>query len=101
MKLLGSRDALLASGMSWVEDFPLGAVRLIGVAELLGAAGVILPLLLNILPILSPIAAVALTVLMLGAIAVHVRRREPFIAALITALLTVSSALLGFFVVLG
>lgn len=101
LKLLRARDALVKSGMAWVEDFPTIAVRLIGTAEVLGAAGVVLPLLLDIAPILAPVAATALTALMIGAIAVHVRRKEPATAAIGSAVLSAASAVIGFLVVLG
>ncbi|GCE28861.1 hypothetical protein KDA_43450 [Dictyobacter alpinus] len=42
-------------------------IRLIGTAEVLGALGLLLPMLLRILPILTPLAATGLTILMAGA----------------------------------
>jgi hypothetical protein len=42
-------------------------VRFIGVAEALGAIGLILPWLLRIRPILTPLAAVGLVIIMIGA----------------------------------
>jgi len=42
-------------------------VRFIGVAETLGAAGLILPWLLRIRPILTPLAAAGLVIIMIGA----------------------------------
>lgn len=101
MKLFRAREALIAAGMTWIEDFPMPVVRLIGLAEILGAIGVILPLLLGIAPVLTPIAAVALTVLLIGAAVVHLRRGEPVVVPLVSAVLTVASAVLGFLVVLG
>ena len=55
--------------MTYVEDFSTPAVKAIGAAELLGAVGLILPLATGIAPILTPLAAVGLTVLMIGAVA--------------------------------
>ena len=49
---------------------------LIGVAELLAAAGLILPSLTGFLPWLTPVAAVGLVIVMIGAIVFHVQRRE-------------------------
>ncbi len=51
------------------ERFPLpgGFVRFIGGAEVLGALGLILPTLLNVLPFLTPLAAAGLLVIMVGA----------------------------------
>ena len=42
-----------------------------------GALGVVLPWLLNIGPVLSPIAATGCALIMIGALAVHLRRHEP------------------------
>jgi len=42
-------------------------LRFIGLAEVLGAIGLILPWLLRIRPILTPLAAAGLTVIMIGA----------------------------------
>jgi uncharacterized membrane protein YphA (DoxX/SURF4 family) len=66
----------LAKNMAWVEDFSQPAVRLIGAAEVLGAIGVVLPALTGILPWLSPLAALGLVLLMLGAALTHLRRTE-------------------------
>jgi uncharacterized membrane protein YphA (DoxX/SURF4 family) len=66
----------LASMMGYVNDFSPNVIRAIGTAEFLGAVGVILPALTNILPQLTPIAASGLVLVMLGAIATHIRRKE-------------------------
>ena len=68
--------AKLQERMDWVEDFSQNQVRSIGLVELLGAIGVILPVLLGVLPVLSPLAAAGLTLTMLGAALVHLRRQE-------------------------
>ena len=99
MKLSRPRTALASSGMAWVDDFSDGPVKLIGAAEVLGAVGLILPGLIGIAPILSPIAAAALAVLMLGAVVTHVRRKENFVAPLVLALLAAVAAVLGFIAV--
>jgi uncharacterized membrane protein YphA (DoxX/SURF4 family) len=78
MKLASPKEKLLASGksMAWVEDFSAPSVKLIGTAEFLGAVGIVLPAALGIAPILSPIAAIGLAVVMVGAVVVHLKRRE-------------------------
>jgi uncharacterized membrane protein YphA (DoxX/SURF4 family) len=81
MKIFRSKEQLVSSGMGWAQDFSPSTIRLIGVAELLGAIGLILPAALHIAPILVPLAAVGLVLVMVGAAAVHARRKEwPFIA---------------------
>jgi len=66
-----------AANMAWVEDFSPGTIRLIGVAELLGALGLILPAVTGLAPILVPLAATGLAVIMIGAAITHARRKEP------------------------
>lgn len=76
VKALQPREKLLLAGIGWIEDFSDNAVKLIGVAEFLGAIGLILPAVLDIASFLVPIAAACLALLMVGAIVVHLRRGE-------------------------
>ncbi|MGY2032737.1 DoxX family protein [Nocardia gipuzkoensis] len=76
MKSTQPKDKL-AEKLPWVEDVSLPTLRLIGVSELLGALGLILPAWTGIAPILTPIAATGLAVIMALAIVTHARRREP------------------------
>lgn len=75
-KLAQSREKLAAGGYGWVEDVGDGAVKGIGVLEVLGAAGLILPAVLDVTPVLVPVAAVGLVLLMACAVVLHVRRNE-------------------------
>ncbi|WP_353112648.1 DoxX family protein [Microbacterium sp.] len=99
MKLLTPKTALAEKGMAWTEDFSVGAVKAIAAAEVLGAVGLIAPLATGILPVLAPLAAVGLAIIMIGAIVVHIRRREAFVPALVQGVLAVAAAVLGFLVV--
>jgi DoxX-like family len=65
-----------APGGGWVLDFSAGFVKAIGAVEILGAVGLILPALLGIAPILVPLAAVGLALIMVGAAIVNFRRQE-------------------------
>ena len=67
----------LAANMGWVEDFSAGFVKFVGGVELLGALGLILPGVLNIAPILTPLAAAGLAGDQVAAAFVHLRRKEP------------------------
>jgi VIT1/CCC1 family predicted Fe2+/Mn2+ transporter len=88
MKLTQERRKLLANpNMKWTEDFSAGTIKLIGTAEVLGAVGLILPAVLDIAPILVPLAATGLAVLMLGAAITHARRKEPQVIAINAVLL--------------
>ena len=80
MKIMRSKEEL-KENMEFVEDFSSETVRVIGVLEILGAIGVVLPALTGILPWLTPLAAVGLVLTMIGAAVTHVRREEyPMIA---------------------
>jgi uncharacterized membrane protein YphA (DoxX/SURF4 family) len=76
MKLAQPKEKLVASGMGALEDFSAGAVKAIGALEILAAVGLILPAALGIAPILVPLAAVGLVLLMVGAIIMQLRRHE-------------------------
>ena len=64
------------AGQPWVSDTPKALVIFIGVIELLGAIGVVLPALLDIEPWLTPLAALGLAVVMLFAGIIHAKRKE-------------------------
>jgi hypothetical protein len=66
----GSKLVLPVEEMTREVALPGAFLRFIGVAEMLGAAGLILPGLLRIRPGLTPLAAGGLVVIMIGAIAV-------------------------------
>ena len=101
MKLIRPIPALKEAGMGWVEDYSGGTVRLIALAEVVGAIGLILPVSTGIAPILSPIAGVALAILMAGAVVVHLRRKESPVPAIVLTALPLAAAVLGFGVVTG
>ncbi|GAA1663915.1 DoxX family protein [Nonomuraea maheshkhaliensis] len=67
----------LAPKLPWVDDFSAGTIRFIGVAEVAGGLGLILPALTGIAPVLTPLAAAGLALTMVLAAVVHVRRKEP------------------------
>ncbi|WP_394552524.1 DoxX family protein [Agromyces sp. MMS24-JH15] len=101
MKATRPKEALAANGMAWTEDFSAGSIKAIGALEVLGALGLILPLALGLAPILTPLAATGLAIIMLGAIVVHVRRKESALPSIVLALVSIASAVLGYLVVLG
>jgi hypothetical protein len=77
LKLITPREKLLKNdNMGWVNDFTSSQVKGIGLAELLGAVGVIVPWLTGIVPVLTPIAALGLVALQVGAMITHARRGE-------------------------
>ncbi|MER6154840.1 DoxX family protein [Streptomyces sp. NPDC001868] len=76
MKTIQPKEKLAASGMDWVDSFSPGMVKTIGALEALGAVGLILPAVLDIAPVLVPLAATGLAVTMVGAAVFHLRRGE-------------------------
>ena len=68
--------AAMTSSARWVDDFSAGSVKTIGALEVLAAVGLILPALLDIAPVLVPLAALGLVLIMIGAVITRIRRHE-------------------------
>jgi uncharacterized membrane protein YphA (DoxX/SURF4 family) len=66
----------LAPKMGWVNDFSTGTVKLVGIAQLAAALGLVLPALTGIAVILTPLAAVGLGLIMILAAVYHLRKGE-------------------------
>ena len=66
-----------------------GFITFLGVAELAGAAGVVLPTALHVVPWLTVCAAAGLAVIMLSATVFHIRRHEPPIVTFVLFVLAV------------
>lgn len=96
LKLTRSKEQAYAAGLTWTEDYSERTLKTIGALEVLGALGVILPAATGIAPVLSPIAAICLGVIMVLAIRVHVRRKEAATPAIALLVLAVATAVLGF-----
>ncbi|GAA1299824.1 DoxX family protein [Saccharothrix xinjiangensis] len=62
--------------MGWVDRVPMPLVRTIGVLEVLGAVGLLLPPLTGIAPVLAIAAAVGLALVQVGGVVVHLSRGE-------------------------
>lgn len=60
----------------WANDVAGGLVFWIGIAELIGALGLILPQATNIAPVLTPIAAIGLAAVVLFGAVFHLMRKE-------------------------
>ena len=75
-KLTQPRLKMAAGPMRWAADATDRQFRAIGLLEVLGALGLILPGALGMAPGLLPLAAIGLALTMVGAIATHVRYKE-------------------------
>ena len=76
MKSTKSERKLVAMGQTGVEGLPLPFIRFIGITELIGVVGLLLPTSLNYWPVLTPIAALCLGLIMPPAAFIHYRRGE-------------------------
>lgn len=68
---LATPVAELAKNMNWVSHVPAGLVPFIGVSEALGALGLVLPAATRVKPVLTPVAAALLVVVMALAAGTH------------------------------
>ncbi len=95
MLLITPRDKI-TERTTWVEAFSPGFIKFVGLLEVLGATGLVAPLATSIWPQLTPLAAGGLALLMIGAVATHLRYRE-----YLNALLPLVVLLLASFIVYG
>ena len=90
VKLTTARDQQI-DRTPYVEDFPQLVIRGIGALEILGAIGLLLPALTGVATVLVPMAAAGLSITMVLAALVHVRRGDGTAAALPSILLAILS----------
>jgi len=74
---------------------PIAFIRFIGVCEVLGAVGVIVPWLTGIRPGLTPLAAAGLVVIMIGATVINLTTTIPALA-IFTAILGLLAAFVAY-----
>lgn len=70
------RFRAVGDSLHYVDDFPAGFIKAIGTVKILAVAGLILPAVLDIAPVLVPLAALGLVLLMTGATTVRIVRQE-------------------------
>jgi len=80
----------LAAMMPWAGQYSEAFVRSIGLIDLAGGLGILLPALTRILPRLTVLAALGCTVLQVFALIFHVSRSEAEVTPLNLVLLTLS-----------
>jgi uncharacterized membrane protein YphA (DoxX/SURF4 family) len=79
------------ASLPWVKDVPRGLVTFIGISELLGGLGLLLPAITGILPWLTPLAGAGLALIMILAIGFHASRREGSAIAFNSVLLVLAA----------
>lgn len=77
-KISLSRQRLLDTGQTGIAVYPMPLVRATAAAEILAAFGLILPWATGIAPVLTPLAAIGLCLVMVGAARAHTMLREPW-----------------------
>ncbi|MGW9195527.1 DoxX family protein [Micromonospora chersina] len=77
-KMFVPREKIASVGRAaeWVLDFSPGALRAIGALEILAAAGLVLPAVLDVAPVLVPVTATCVALLFAGAATMRLRRGE-------------------------
>lgn len=73
----------LVPKMGYMAHLSDGQVRVVGILEVLGALGLVLPAATGILPWLTPVAAFALALTMAVATALHLKRRESAVPSIV------------------
>ncbi len=70
------KDRLMASGQTGVRDYSPGAIRVIAGCELAAVVGLTVPWAMGMARVLTPLAALGLAAVMIGAARAHTRLRE-------------------------
>ena len=71
------KEMVLSMGQTGVRDISVPLMRFIGIAELLGVVGILLPWGVHVLPVLTPITAVCFAIIMVLAGNIHYHLKEP------------------------
>lgn len=89
MKIIFSIEKLAESNMTFVNTFSVEMVRFIGISELFGAVGLVIPAALRIKPTLTPLAAIGIAIIMVMASGFHISHSEPFVPTLVLLTLAI------------
>ncbi|HEY2724597.1 MAG TPA: DoxX family protein [Pseudonocardiaceae bacterium] len=71
-----SKERMIATGQTGVREFPLPVIRVVAALELLAVIGLLVPQATGLAPVLTPLAALGLAVVMVGAAVAHARLHE-------------------------
>ncbi|HEX8600595.1 MAG TPA: DoxX family protein [Chloroflexia bacterium] len=83
-------------GMSWVAAVPQPLMTFIGICEILGAVGVIVPALTGIWTWLTPLAALGLVLIMALAAGFHIRRGNETTNTIVNVVLPALAAFVAY-----
>jgi hypothetical protein len=87
--------AALQSNLAWIVDVPMPLLKIIGVCEVLGAVGVLLPAATRIRPELTPVAGTCLATVMALAFSFHLYRGDPVRFLIVPSVLGLASAMVA------
>ncbi len=73
-KVSSSRQHHIDSGHI-KPDSSIVPIRILGVLEMLGSVGIIVPCLVGIAPVLTPVTAVCFCLVMVGSLVVHIQKK--------------------------
>ncbi|MDP9013614.1 MAG: DoxX family protein [Pseudomonadota bacterium] len=76
MKLAKSPEGLAKMGWLWAQSIPRRFILFIGIMEIAGSVGIVVPPLVGILPVLVPLSALGFILVQVSAIVLHARRKE-------------------------
>jgi uncharacterized membrane protein YphA (DoxX/SURF4 family) len=91
MKVKTSKEVLVARG-NMQPDGSIGFIRFLGTAELLGVLAMIVPIFMEELHVMTAMAAIGFAVVMIGALVIHLKKKE-FIKLPILVIALVASVL--------
>lgn len=74
-KIMGSKEKHVADGHLKPND-SIVPIRILGIFELLGCIGIIIPWFTGIAPILTPITAICFCIIMVAGMFVHTKKQE-------------------------
>jgi hypothetical protein len=86
-----SRERLIATGQTGIAPFPMPVVRAVALAELCAVVSLFVPWLTGTARVLTPLAALGLVGVMIGAATSHASLREPKPVAANTILLALAA----------
>ena len=66
----------LKSKLTWLTEYSQASVLLISLAKILGAIGLIVPMITGVAPILTPLASLGIAIIMVLAFVYHIRKKE-------------------------
>jgi hypothetical protein len=85
------KEKLDAHPLSWTSGASAAFVKTLGVLELLAAVGLILPAVVDVVPVMVPVTAACWVVLMIGAVITHGRLGQPKLVVVTSIYLAVAA----------